>query len=404
MVRSCFESKCKKSNCYIMKILWVNPSFLDYRIPVYRLLNELSGNNFYLLFSTNRVPERIVHKIKAAIGDHAICYEGERRIIFGKNEGMANKWTSIPITKGLYRKIKEVHADVVITEGFFQWTPKAILYAFWHRTPLLVEYERTKHTERNCPKWRTWYRRLIDKFTQGYLCNGILTKEYLIDVIKINERKLFIGGMSADSKELTQNMNTLSEFEIDQLYTQLSLNKNGLTYIYVGQLIERKGLIYLLKAWLKHIANHPYDNLLIVGGGELYNSFNLDFGQINSIHFTNHINYDEVYRYYAVSDVFIIPTLEDNWSLVVPEAMACGLPIACSIYNGCYPELVHEGKNGSLFDPLSEASILRSLDIFHHVDLSAYSIASQKIESKFNHERAATNIYNTIINFYKKQE
>ena len=55
-----------------MKILWVNPSFLDYRIPVYKRLYELTGGNFYILFSKKRVSERIFLKIQEAVGGNAI--------------------------------------------------------------------------------------------------------------------------------------------------------------------------------------------------------------------------------------------------------------------------------------------------------------------------------------------
>lgn len=33
------------------KVLWVNPSFLDYRIPLYDELNKLYQNNFHLIYS-----------------------------------------------------------------------------------------------------------------------------------------------------------------------------------------------------------------------------------------------------------------------------------------------------------------------------------------------------------------
>ena len=46
------------------KILWVNPAFLDYRIPVYKELNELYKGNFNLVYSKNRIPERVQKKIK----------------------------------------------------------------------------------------------------------------------------------------------------------------------------------------------------------------------------------------------------------------------------------------------------------------------------------------------------
>lgn len=389
-----------KINNKYMKILWVNPSFLDYRIPVYKKLFDLSSGNFYILFSQNRVPERIPLKIKDAIGNNAICFEGEKRIILGKNEGLSNKWASIPFTRGLYKEIEKINPDIVIAEGFFQWTPKALKFSLLHKKPLLIAYERTKHTERDCPKWRTFYRKLIDKFCSGYLCNGILTKDYL-EFLGFNKEKIFIGGMSADSKGLSQDTMSFNIKEQKLLKEQLKLD-SGITYIYAGQLIERKGVIYLLKAWEKHILSHNMDNLLIVGGGDLYNDFIKTFGSVKNIFFTNSIDYSEIYKFYAISDVFIIPTLEDNWSLVVPEAMACGLPIACSIYNGCYPELVHEGVNGKLFDPLKEETILETLDYFHNQDLKAFGNASKEIEKDNNSDVVGENVFNVCKKFYKK--
>ena len=80
-----------------------------------------------------------------------------------------------------------------------------------------------------------------------------------------------------------------------------------------------------------------------------------------NVRFIGPVDYDKLAPYYAAADAFIIPTLEDNWSLVVPEAMACGLPILCSKYNGCWPELVQEGRNGWVFDPLDPADTVRCL-------------------------------------------
>lgn len=36
--------------------------------------------------------------------------------------------------------------------------------------------------------------------------------------------------------------------------------------------------------------------------------------------FIGRMEYDNIYKYYAIADVFLMPTLEDNWCLVVPEA------------------------------------------------------------------------------------
>jgi len=52
-----------------MKVLWINPSFLDYRIPLYSNLYHLLDKNFYLLFSQKRNPERVNNKIQLALGE-----------------------------------------------------------------------------------------------------------------------------------------------------------------------------------------------------------------------------------------------------------------------------------------------------------------------------------------------
>ena len=112
--------------------------------------------------------------------------------------------------------------------------------------------------------------------------------------------------------------------------------------------------------------------------------------------FTGGIDYSIIYKYYAISDVFIIPTLEDNWSLVVPEAMACGLPIACSIYNGCHPELVHKDNNGITFDPLDQESVTNALHYFHTVDLKQFGKRSIEIEKDFNPHNTALNVLRAV--------
>ena len=48
--------------------------------------------------------------------------------------------------------------------------------------------------------------------------------------------------------------------------------------------------------------------------------------------------------------MFIFPTYEDVWGMVVPEAMVFGKPILCSNGAASY-ELIEEGKNGFIFDP-----------------------------------------------------
>ena len=109
------------------------------------------------------------------------------------------------------------------------------------------------------------------------------------------------------------------------------------------------------------------------------------------------MNYLDIHKYYAVADVFILPTIEDNWSLVIPEAMSCGLPVSTSIYNGCHPELVKKDVNGITFDSFKQESILEALDYFHYVDLKAFGRNSIELEKEFNTENSARREYEGIM-------
>lgn len=89
-----------------MRITWVTRSFLDYRIPVYKALDELCGNNLTVIYNGDVVPRRCQEKLRDVLGDRAIPLTGEKRLsgVECDNATMANKGFRIPIQKGLIKK------------------------------------------------------------------------------------------------------------------------------------------------------------------------------------------------------------------------------------------------------------------------------------------------------------
>lgn len=70
------------------------------------------------------------------------------------------------------------------------------------------------------------------------------------------------------------------------------------------------------------------------------------------------VNEDEqLVRLFAVCDLMVHPALEEGFSLVILEAMACGLPVMC-FDNGGSRDLIKDGKNGYLIDELWDATAL----------------------------------------------
>ena len=78
---------------------------------------------------------------------------------------------------------------------------------------------------------------------------------------------------------------------------------------------------------------------------------------IPEVVFAGFQQFDELIAYYAFAGAFIHPALQEQWGLVVNEAMACGLPIGVSQTVGAAYDLVQDGINGYKFDPSEVSSI-----------------------------------------------
>lgn len=388
-----------------MKVLYCNPVFFEYRLPFYKELVRLFDGEFFVMYSPTRYKmcrkEAFCKQIKTELGENAIELTTEH--VFDTN---SKKWDvmpdiekgkRIPFTHGMFRAINKVKPDVLITEGYFQWTPLVLLYGLTHHIPVYLGYERTLHTERNAGKLKTMQRKLFNKFFAGFLVNGSETRKYL-ESIGVAPRKIHVGGMSADASFLRAGIKLMSADEKRALKSQYVSDERGLLYLFVGQVAERKGVKFLLDAWTKHCEVHPSDKLLLVGSGNQLDELRNTYGAFQSVVFVGRVDYSEIFKFYAIADVFVIPTIEDNWSLVIPEAMACGLPVATSIYNGCYPELVHEDENGITFDTYNQESVIAALEYFHHHDLKALGEGSIKLEKNFDTQHCATRVFEALIN------
>lgn len=123
----------------------------------------------------------------------------------------------------------------------------------------------------------------------------------------------------------------------------------------IGQFIYRKGFDILLEA----VSMLPSDiGIYIVGGmpTEEYLDF-VRIHEITNVHFLGFKNKSELQELYLSSDVFVLPTREDIWGLVVNEALANGIPVVTTDRCVAGIELIENGKNGYIV-PTENASAL----------------------------------------------
>jgi glycosyltransferase involved in cell wall biosynthesis len=81
---------------------------------------------------------------------------------------------------------------------------------------------------------------------------------------------------------------------------------------------------------------------------------------LSNVCFLRHLQRDRLPAIYHAADVFVFPTLDDCWALAVNEAMVAGLPVINSKYAGS-SELISDGVNGWIIDPLDKADLVRGL-------------------------------------------
>lgn len=374
-----------------MKVLWLCRWFGNYRIPVYKELNRLTNGQFYMAYSKDAVTPLVHRQMRDALGDNAIALEKEKHFTIGKlDSNFANSYIDIPYQSGLLNAISKVNPDIIISDGFFQWTFAAVLKSY--RRKVCVFYERTEFVERNAPKWRILYRKLIGKFIDGFLINGSLTRKYL-DNMGFTQKPKVEGCMVADCEGLSKAVESCPESVKSNLKKSLDIQDEGLIFLFVGQLVERKGIKELLSGWSEHLNNFPDDTIIVAGQGVLGKELQNIYKNEKSIKFVGQVSYDHIAEYLAIADISVMPTLEDNWSLVVPEAMACSKPVATTPYNGCHIELIEEGKNGYVFDPLEKSSIVKMLAAFHNANLSNMGKRSKEIIANYTPLTAATGIF-----------
>jgi glycosyltransferase involved in cell wall biosynthesis len=370
-----------------MKITWVIPAFGHFRVPVYQELDALIGGGLSVIYSASRTGETRRRALKAVLGERAIGLTGEVvSSLGGDATTFANRGLLVPFQRRLLRSILGSRPDCLVAEGFFQWTPAALAAKFRKRIPLVIAYERTAHTERHAGLARTVYRRVLARAADAIACNGSLSREYCATVLGFPRERTVIGAMAADTGHMQQAGKAGPAPEVDGLPRP--------RFLFAGRLVVLKGVAELLEGWSRAAAIRPdLGSLAVVGDGPERARLEAFVSEraVGNVRFLGAVDYARMPGFYAGCDALVMPTLEDNWSLVVPEAMAGGKAVLCSVYNGCWPELVREGENGWLFDPRDLDSTARALLAASDArgQLAAMGQASRRIAGDYTPRRAA---------------
>lgn len=245
---------------------------------------------------------------------------------------------------GLLWWLPHFRPHAILTNELGLRTVIALLYGGLTRVPVWVQWEGTLHSERHVSRWKRRLRSFLARHIQHWISYGASSSEYLLSLGVPPERLLEVQNCVPQENFLRASA-TGSEWFAEA---------PGPVILSVGQFIPRKGLNKLIEACGRLSARGVSFTLVLVGSGPERDRLQTQAARAGIKHFHLIANQTQkaLNELYRRADVFVFPTLEDVWGLVVNEALWAGLPVLCSRYAGC-AEIVPPENH---FDPLSDAS------------------------------------------------
>lgn len=126
------------------------------------------------------------------------------------------------------------------------------------------------------------------------------------------------------------------------------VNLGETTFLYVGSFIPRKGVDLLARAFSELVEAVPNVRLVIAGDGDPGDGFDQHLSRAAAARVVRcgFVPWERLPELYRRGDFLVMPSRYDGWGLVIPEAMASGLPVIGSVHAGATLDLVRVGVTG----------------------------------------------------------
>lgn len=169
------------------------------------------------------------------------------------------------------------------------------------------------------------------------------------------------------------------------------------TLLYVGRLIEKKGIIDLCEVFTKiKIQTNSSWRLLLVGNGELKGHINSNYSAITCVDF---VQPEILVEIASSAQAFILPSHYEPWGVVIHEFAAAGLPIIASNEVGATFAFVKNNYNGFIFKSKNKIDLEKCLLHLMRLDsddLELMGSRSRSLAKQINPEIWAHTLMNVL--------
>jgi len=286
--------------------------------------------------------------------------------------------------------LTKARPDVVAVPGWsFREAITALHWAGQHGVPAIMMSESARGDfERHW--WSERVKRGVVGCCRSGLVGGSRHQDYLAELGMPRDR-IFLGYDVIDNDYFRTRADAARREE-DLLRKRYALPSRY--FVASNRFVPKKNLARLLAAYAtyRQSAGEGAWDLVMCGDGPLRDDLESLVDRLGlraSVRFPGFVQYDDLPVYYGLASAFVHMSTIEQWGLVVNEAASAGLPLLVSDRCGCVPELVIEGRNGQVLDPLDEAGMAMAMKALSDDPDAAARMgqASRKIVDAFSPQR-----------------
>jgi len=317
------------------KIQFLHNTAMWYRIPFFKKLSVMYDIQF--IFTDLQV-SRDVYGVEISNnigGFEGINYQVHRKSFAGISFGALNN-----LLKNDCDIIVESLESIQALISFLTAKLRKKPIVFWSE-----EWDWGRKESFNT-KIKLFCEKIIVSHSDALIVPGMRHKNYFISL-----------GANSDDIFIVPNVSNISvknsDHENKDKIIEESDIKNKKVILYVGRLVKRKGVDYLIRAFAKLREEKEDIVLIIIGRGECKKeletlSKNLKVDE--DVYFMGYVDDELLPAYYLLCNICVVPSITcgigDPWVFIVNEAMYFGKPIIATDAVGAAFDMVKNGKNG----------------------------------------------------------
>jgi hypothetical protein len=203
--------------------------------------------------------------------------------------------------------------------------------------------------------------RMLFGLTTGFMVSGTLNADYYRHY-GADERTFFLLPWAVDNDRFAAAAQ-MSAGDRNALRARYGIAPDAVIILFSAKLVPRKDPLTLLRAFAE-MRHRERVALVFMGDGELRDELERHARAhgLTNVHFIGFVNQRDIPQHYAMSDIFVLPSVYEPRGAVVNEAMVCGLPVVVTDRCGSIGDIVQENDNAFIYPAGDVAALRDALD------------------------------------------